>query len=355
MAQHQGVFQFAYFRSGDFWQRSTGEARGNRLRQSVVFAMSVGYQGLRETAAWLDLSGRGKIRVSGEDRARLLHAMCSQNIEAMTPGEGVYGFFLNAQGRILADANIFCFEDHFLLDTEPETARKVFEHLDRYIIADDVTLTDETDTTATLAVEGPEAERALQDVCTPDGVLLPVQDGSSVPWRGSVIAKVNSTGAPGYFIFMPAPAKDEFARELSDLPQADSDEARVVRIENGKPRYGEEITDRHLVQETGQLRGVHFSKGCYLGQEIVERVRSRAQIHRVLRRLELETKELLAAGTKLNAVTAPAGLPSGEAAEIASSAFSPALEKVVALAYVRTPFAEPGTVIDTGTFTARVL
>jgi tRNA-modifying protein YgfZ len=351
VARQQGVFNFAYFHSGDFWQQRSYEVHNSRFRQSVVLAMSAGYEGLRTKAAWIDLSGRGKIRVTGEDRARLLHAMCSQNIEAMVPGDGVYTFFLNAQGRILADANIFCFENHFLLDTEPETEHKVFEHLDRYIIADDVVLTDETETTATMAVEGPEAPRELQDLCMPDGVLLPIPDGSTVPWGRSLIANVNSTGAPGYFIFLPVAAKDELLAELSELPQADADEARVFRIENGKPRYGEEITDRNLVQETGQLRGVHFHKGCYLGQEIVERVRSRAQIHRVLRRLELETRDLPAAGTKLNSAVAP----SGEAAEIVSSAYSPALEKVVAMAYVRTPFAEPGTVIDTGSYTARVL
>jgi folate-binding protein YgfZ len=110
----------------------------------------------------------------------------------------------------------------------------------------------------------------------------------------------------------------------------------MVRIEQGRPRYGEEISERYLVQETGQLQAVHFSKGCYLGQEIVERVRSRAQIHRVLRRLEIETKNAPDAGAKLKAGEADAG-------EIVSSAFSPALEKTVAMAYVRVAFAEPGT------------
>ena len=112
----------------------------------------------------MDLSGRGKIPIVGEDRVRLLHAMCSQNVEEMKPGDGGYAFFLNAQGRILADANIFCFEDHFLVDTEPETARKLFDHLDRYVIADDVVLTDETESTATLAIEGPESESALREL-----------------------------------------------------------------------------------------------------------------------------------------------------------------------------------------------
>lgn len=303
---------------------------------------------MREKAAWMDLSGRGKIRVSGEDRARLLHAMCSQNIEEMKPGGGGYAFFLNAQGRILADANIFCFEDHFLLDTELETARKLFEHVDRYIIADDVVLTDETESIATLSIEGPEAERALREL----GVTPPQDDYATVPWEDRVVAKVSSTGAPGFFIFLPASAKGDFLTTLAGLPQADAAEARVVRIENGRPRYGEEITERYLVQETGQMRGVHLNKGCYLGQEIVERVRSRGQVHRVLRRLEMDTAELPAAGTKLS--SGGAGVGTEHAAEIASSAFSPALGKAIALAYVRAPFAEPGTIIDTGGFKARV-
>ena len=120
------------------------------------------------------------------------------------------------------------------------------------------------------------------------------------------------------------------------MAEATPQEARTVRIEHGRPRYGEEITERYLVQETGQLHAVSFSKGCYLGQEIVERVRSRAQIHRVLRRLEIDLAEPPEAGSKLKSGEA-------DAAEIASAVFSPALGKVVALAYVRTSYAEPGT------------
>ena len=121
---------------------------------------TVGYAALREDAAWLDLSGRGKIRATGEDRARLLHAMTTNQVETLKPGEGCYAFFLSAQGRILADVNLLCFEDHFLLDTEPETRTKVYEHLDRYIIADDVTLEDQTDRIATIAIE--VADRRLR-------------------------------------------------------------------------------------------------------------------------------------------------------------------------------------------------
>ena len=293
-----------------------------------------GYTALRERAAWLDLSGRGKIRVTGEDRARLLHAMTSNQVETLQPGQGCYAFFLSAQGRILADVNVLCFEDHFLLDTEPATRTKIFEHLDRYIIVDDVTLDDETDRIATLAVEGPEAGAALAALGAPQ----PSTPYSSAAWNDGTVARLDTTGRGGFFLMIPAEAKEPVIAQLAaaGFPPATADDARTVRIECGRPRYGEEITERYLLQETGQLHAVHFSKGCYLGQEIVERVRSRAQIHRVLRKVEIDTEVPPPAGTRLFAGVA-------EAAEIVSAAFSPAARKTVAMAYVRTPFAEPGT------------
>ncbi len=310
--------------------------------------MNPGYQALREHAAWLDLSSRGKIRVTGEDRARLLHAMATQHIEQLKPGEGAYTFFLNAQGRILLDANVFCFEDHFLLDTEPETREKLYQHLDHFIIADDVTLADETNAVATIAIEGPEAEASLAKLGGP----IPAQPYSTAAWGDRTVARVNTTGADpgsgGFFILVPASRKAALESELSGVPQASAGDARIVRIEHGRPRYGDEITERYLVQETDQLRAVHFSKGCYLGQEIVERVRSRAQIHRILRRVEIETAEVPAAGTKLKSGDA-------DAAEIASAVYSPALQKTVALAYVRVPFSEPGTALSLGGAAARIL
>jgi folate-binding protein YgfZ len=292
--------------------------------------------GLRESAAWLDLSERGKIRVTGEDRARLLHAMTTQDVQSLAPGQGCYAFFLNAQGRILGDVNIFCREDSFLLDTEPETRQKLYDHIDRYIIADDVTLEDVTGEMATIAIEGPQSAAVLERL----GAPVPEADYATRSWSGSIVARVSSTGAGGYSTFMLPTKKAELIAAL-DIPEATPEQARAVRLERGKPRYGEEITERYLVQETAQLNAVSFSKGCYLGQEIVERVRSRAQIHRVLRRLTIDATEPPPAGTKLKSGDT-------DAAEIASAAFSPALGKVAALAYVRTQFAEPGTEMRLG-------
>jgi folate-binding protein YgfZ len=305
-----------------------------------------GYHALRAHAAWIDLSGRGKIRASGDDRARLLHAMSTNHVNELKPGDGCYAFFLNAQGRILGDVNLFCFEDHFLLDTEPETRHKLYEHLDRYIIADDVTLADETDRISTIAVEGPEAAEVLTKL----GAPAPETPYSTATWGGErTVAHVDSTGMGGFFIFT---AIEDAPRLIAELEGAGAigathEDATIVRIENGRPRYGEEITERFLVQETGQLQAVHFNKGCYLGQEIIERVRSRAQIHRILRRVEIDSQEVPPAGAKFKVADADAG-------EIVSAVLSPALGKVVTMAYMRTSNSEPGTELTLGGAPARV-
>jgi folate-binding protein YgfZ len=306
-------------------------------------AISAGYDALRQGAAWMDVSKRGRLRLTGDDRARLLHAMTTNQVQKLAPGQGCYAFFLNAQGRILGDANLFCFADHFLLDTEPETRAKLAEHLDRYIIADDVTVEDITDATVAIAVEGPQAAIALSRL----DAGIPLEPNGWAAWGSRTIARVDTTGSGGFFIFAPVAEKSRLLAQLARIPEATPDDARTVRIEHGRPRYGEEITERYLVQETGQLNAISFTKGCYLGQEIVERVRSRAQIHRVLCRLEIEIAEVPPPGAKLK-------FGEADAAEIVSAAYSPALGKVVAMAYVRVPHDAPGTILSLGGASARV-
>ena len=270
-----------------------------------------GYEQLRTSSAWIDLSSRGKIKVTGEDRARLLHAMTTNHVQEMQPGDARYAFFLNAQGRIIADVWIICREDHLLLITEAETRQRVYEHLDQFIIADDAYVEDVTDQFALLTVEGPAA----------DSAKMPIP--------------ITYTGHPGGAMLVPI-AEAEAAKAALGVPEADEEAARIVRLETAKPRYGEEITERFLVQETGQMQAVHFTKGCYLGQEIVERVRSRGQVHRHLRGIRIEGVELPKPGDKMT------NAEGKDIAEIVSAAFSPALGQVVGMAYVRTEAAKPG-------------
>jgi folate-binding protein YgfZ len=257
----------------------------------------------------MDLTGRGAIRVTGEDRARLIHAISSNHIERLAPGQGCYAFFLNAQGKILADANVLCFADHLLLDTEPETRESLLKYVDKYVIAEDVMLEDTSP--AVLSVEGPRAAEAL----TAAGAPVPAGDYAYTAWNDAVVARISATGAPGFRIWLPAAGKDELMKRLG-LPLATPEAARVVRLEHGKPRYGEDITESTLPQESQQMHAVSFNKGCYIGQEIVERIRARGQVHRRLERFEYE----------------PGHPPD---AQITSEAFSPALGRMVGLGYTR--------------------
>ncbi|MGH9610653.1 MAG: YgfZ/GcvT domain-containing protein [Bryobacteraceae bacterium] len=286
-----------------------------------------GYEELRTAAAWIDLSARGKIRITGEDRARLVHAMCTNHVKNLQPGDGLYAFFLNEKGRIFADAYIYNFGESYLIDTEPEVKQKLFDHLDRYIIADDAVPEDETEKWDVVAIEGPKAAEVAASL----GIAVSEKQYAVAPWEAGFIARVHSAGIDGVRIFVPAVARQNLLDRLAgfQIPQADAEAARTVRIENAIPRYGDEITERYLVQETGQMHAVHCSKGCYLGQEIVERVRSRGQVHRVLMPVRIKTNTPPEPGTRLTARGA-------DAAEIASAVYSPAHGEVAALAYVRT-------------------
>lgn len=307
---------------------------------------AAGYQALREGTGLLDLNGRGRFRARGEDRARLLHAMTTNHVQQLKPGESCYAFFLNEKGRILGDADILCLDDHFLLDTEPEAHDSLFQHLDKYIIMDDVTLEDARADLSVIAVEGPKSGENLARA----GVPLPGAERGHVGWGGCRVAWLTSTGAPGYRIYGPQAEVANLRQRLiaAGAIEADAEAQRVVRLEHHKPRYGDEITDRFLLQETQQLQAVHFSKGCYLGQEIVERVRSRGQVHRLLVPLRIHSAEAPAKGTHLKAGESDAG-------EIVSAAVSPALGAVVAMAYVRADRAQPGTHLLAGSAEAEVL
>jgi tRNA-modifying protein YgfZ len=292
--------------------------------------MSSGYQALRRGAAWLDLSARGRIVVRGRDRTRWLHNVTSNDIKRLQPGSGCYAFLLNPQGHIQSDLVVFCFADRFLLGTEPEMREPVMRHIRRYIIADQVDLEDVTSSTSALAVEGPGASAVMSAL----GAPVPGVDYAHVPWNDLTVAAASLTGQPGFRFLLPSP---EIAPLVSRLEAAGAlpatpEDARLVRIENGQPRYGEDIRETALPQETGRMHAVSFTKGCYIGQEIVERIRARGHVNRKLERLELDVAEPPAPGTRLST-------PAGEA-EITSAVYSPVAGKVVALAYVRPAVAQ---------------
>ncbi len=197
----------------------------------------------------------------------------------------------------------------------------------------------------------PSRWRARKRLHVMERAGAPIPDGeySSMDWNGSIVARLNSTGSLGFFVFVPVGEKAALISRLeaAGAEPADAEAARVVRLEHGKPRYSEDISERFLAQEANQPHALHFSKGCYLGQEIVERVRSRGQIHRVLMPLVLDTDEPPAPGAKLRSIR-PAWRRSRPRRIRRRSG------KVVALAYVRTEHARPHEQMTLGDIRAEV-
>ena len=296
--------------------------------------MTPGYRALSESAAIVDLSERGRIRVTGEDRARLLHAMTTNHVQGLKAGEGQYTFFLNAQGQIQADAYVLCFEDHFLLDVEAQTRQSLYEHLDRFIIADDVTLEDVTEQTFALGLEGPEALRIAGEI----GMTAPHAAFSHTEWEPYSVAAISFTGGHGVRVYGAALRKDDAIEALANggAVLASAEDAEAFRISQFKPRYGRDITDRSLPQETQQTRALHFQKGCYLGQEIVERVRSRGHINRLLMGFEGDCDHAPEPGAKV----AYGGKEDGEVTSAVAVD-----GKFYGLAIVRAQMAQAGVIV----------
>jgi aminomethyltransferase len=293
-----------------------------------------GYQSLREGVAAIDLPERGRIRASGEDRKRLMHAMTTNHIQQLEPGQGVYAFFLSAQGRVLSDAVILCREDDLLVLTEAAARQTVYEHLDKFIIADDVTLEDLGPGTCEVAFEGPGAGAHLSAM----GASLPDEPFRFTQWGERMVAAISETGMAGYRVIAPAADREAL---LAGVAQASAEDVEAVRHENGKPRFGVDFSEAQIAQETGLMHAMHFNKGCYLGQEIVERVRSRGHVNRRLTALRIASREVPAAGTKVMNGEKEAG-------EITSAAVSPANGDVRAFAIVRVENLAAGASLTVG-------
>jgi folate-binding protein YgfZ len=293
------------------------------------------FQALLSGCGLYDLSRRAKIAVTGGDRVRWLNGMVTNNIRDLAPGHGVYAFMLNAQGRIQADLYAFQRGDSLLVDTEGGQRDKVLQLFDHYIIADDVEIADISDKLAALGLTGPESRNVLEraGIAVPDLSHLQFAD---VGWQQRAVTLLRSGEEvrESWQVWI-AP---EHTSELRDaLLKADARPVgtaalNLFRIARGIPQFGVDIRERDLPQETGQTRALNFTKGCYLGQEIVERIRSRGAVHRQFTAFVVEGA-LPEPGAKILA----SEKDEKEVGEITSSAIlpMPGGDRLVALGYLR--------------------
>jgi folate-binding protein YgfZ len=297
------------------------------------------FQTLLSGCGLYDLSGRAKIAVTGSDRVRWLNGMATNNVRDLAPGHGVYAFLLNAQGRIQADLYVFQRGESLLVDTERQQREKVLQLFDHYIIADDVEIADVSDKFTALGLTGPESRHVLEraGIAVPDLASLelcsPKCDCACSCLQCTLLRGDDSAGTSYQIWLAPDTLKSTWdALVAAGATPVGADALELRRISFGIPKFGVDIRERDLPQETGQTRALNFTKGCYLGQEIVERIRSRGAVHRQFTAFSVEGT-LPEPGAKILA----GEKDEKEVGEITSSAILPLPggDRPVALGYLR--------------------
>jgi aminomethyltransferase len=298
------------------------------------------FAAITTTSGIYDLGWRAKIRVTGEDRLRWLNGMVTNNVRDLPLNHGNYNFVLNPQGRIQGDLYAYNRGDHLLLDTERSQLTHLLKQLDHYIIMDDVELTDESDTLTSIGVQGPASSALLKTVGIEPSCADPLVV-CDLTWNGEAISVTRMANAdyPTYELWLSAanaPALWDALVGAGGVPVG-SDALERFRVLAGVPKYGQDIRERELPQETAQTHALHFDKGCYVGQEIVERIRSRGNVHRTFTGFRLDAP--VQPGTKLVANEKELG-------ELTSVA--QVNGRALALGYIRREAGGPGTKVHAG-------
>jgi len=251
---------------------------------------------LAESAGVHDLGWLKRVAVRGEDRFRWLSGMVTNTVNELKENGGAWNLVLNAQGRIQGDVTVWREKEQLELEIAADQYEKLMGHLNHFIIMDDVELvalngeaagmaSDE----AALGVTGPLAGEVLKRAGLPE--LAEPMTSTRAEWNGFDVRVARGYGVLGmhYELWIPLAGLEKLWKFLRTAGATAVGSARLeaFRIAEGIPLYGIDIVERDLPQETFQTRALHFSKGCYLGQEIVERIRSRGNVHRHLRQLEI--------------------------------------------------------------------
>jgi folate-binding protein YgfZ len=298
-----------------------------------------------------DLGFRAKISLTGGDRTRWLNGMVTNNVRDLAAGRGVYAFLLNPQGHILGDLFAYSCGESITVDTDCGQVEEILATFDHFIIMDDVEVVNLSQQLTALGIAGPQAGPVLAAAGFAISEMQPLQMQSST-WHGTDCTLVRGEDEKhiAYEIWVAHGAVRQIWDALlaAGAVPVGSEALELQRIVSGIPTYGVDIRERDLPQETEQARALNFNKGCYVGQEIVERIRSRGAVHRKFTGFVADGAAPIAAGAKIVAGEKEVG-------EITSSAFLQAAAKTVALGYIRREVGVPGREVMIGTTRATVI
>lgn len=311
------------------------------------------YDALRDGAAVVDLAFRARVRVTGGERIDFLQGMLTNDVRRLQEGDGVPSLLLTEQGRIVADCVVLALADAVLLDARAVAAARATEALARYIVADDVELAPD-ETTHAIGVLGPRAGAVLAAL----GVAAPPAAAYAHALYETEVGPVRAVRVPtpgpgGFVCLVPRAAAEAWWTVCTGAGAIPAGFAALdtLRIESGIPASGVDVGPETIALEAPFEAAISFGKGCYLGQEVVERVTARGHVNRKLVSLVIDGRDVPRIGDTLFAADKDVG-------RITSAAWSWRLDRPVALGYVRREHVAPGTTLavhgEAGALTATV-
>jgi len=285
---------------------------------------------LRTAAGLVDLAWRGILEMTGRDRARFLHGMCTNEIKKLQPGQGCMAAIVNRQGKMVAEMIAYAAENALLLEMDRSNLIPTIDHLNKFLVADDVKM--QVSDAAVLCIGGPQAKSLLSVKDLPD-FHFTMRDGVA-------ISRNRTLGVEGYHLIVPAARTGEVDGILGHgVTPAGFEAYETLRIESGFPRWGADMDASLLPMEAGlEPLAINYTKGCYIGQEVIQRVKTYSEPPKMLVQLAVADA---AAGDKITSGTDEIG---------AVTSATPSL----ALGFVRKEFRNPGTEVTVAGKAARV-
>ena len=301
------------------------------------------YQAVRDAVGFLDLSDRGKIEITGPDRITFLHSMISNDVKELSEWAGRYGTFLTARGRIVSDFFYYKLPEQIILDITTDLLVKTVQTLEKYIVMDEVDLSDASSDSSHFSLQGPGASNLVQEVFGDSGPEEPyaVQE---VQWQDTTLwlIRKNELAESGFEMILPpkiAPPLQAALKEKGSgagLREIGQEARNILRMEASIPWYGKDMDENRYPVEARLKEAISYTKGCYLGQEVVSKATHVGGVSNLLMGLRIQGEQIPSQGS---AVFNDAGKQIGA---VTSAVFSPRSQGPIAFAYLKRAFAEPG-------------
>jgi folate-binding protein YgfZ len=304
----------------------------------------IDYAAVRDGGAGLiDLSSRGRLRVSGSEATMFLNGLITNDMKTLAENRWMPAAFPTVQGRLIGAVRVVRLKDAFVIDTDAESHEAVLKTVSRFTLAGDFHVKDLTSETALLSVQGKRAVEVVEKVLKTSVSDLP-RDGvleTNCQNTPVTIIRATHTAEDGFDILIDSTQGAQLRQALidADAQVVSPDVFEVLRIEAGIARFGHDVDETNVVTETNLDDAVSYTKGCYVGQEIIVRIKHRGHVAKKLTGLRFQTEKRIEPGTIIKSSDGK------EIGKLTSTAFSPKLEATIGLGYVRYEFLNPGTTV----------